>query len=264
MIPLGGSGNHSLVLDYNRKIRRPSFKNLNPDRLPVTEYAFMEGNPRLKAALSNDCSVSLALFDRYSITAGVTDTKGAFNRISTTDPALPGVMILRIDNVARYTTWHLDASLPLQIAPWWRMNMNLSGRRADVELLGRRRTVYGLQGYMVHSFLLPGSCSLDLDGFYRSPFLDGNVKTEFDPQIKLSLRRQFFSERLAASLFVSNLFDSGMIGLYADEADFRRNIRARYSFREFGLSLRYSFSAGKSGKTRKVETGAADEKARLQ
>jgi hypothetical protein len=264
MIPVGKDGSHSLVVDYNRKIRRPSFSNLNPYRLPLSEYAFVEGNPRLHAALSNDFSVAMSLFNKYSLAVGVTDTKGSFNRISTADPDLPGVMILRVDNVARSTTWYVSVNVPLQIAPWWRINMNLSGRKNNIEIFGDRRTIHTMQGYMVHSFALPGNYSFDVDGFYLSPFLEGNVKTEIGSQVNASLRKQFFNKQLSGSFFVNNLFDTGTAKLYVNEDDFHRSVRSQYNFREFGVSLRYSFSAGKSVRVKKVETGAAEEKARLQ
>ena len=39
-----------LAFNYNRKISRPSFWNLNPYRMPLSEYSFLEGNPRLRPA----------------------------------------------------------------------------------------------------------------------------------------------------------------------------------------------------------------------
>jgi hypothetical protein len=261
MMPIA---NHSLVLGYSRLIRRPTFGNLNPYRLPLSEYAFVEGNPQLRAALSHDYSVGLALFNRYNLTLGVTDTKGAFHRISTTDADLPGVMILRVDNVARNTTYYLSANIPLNPVSWWQMNVNLSGRRDDVDVFDEKRTVYTFQGFMAHSFLFPRGYSLDVNGLYLSPFLEGNVKTQIGYQVNAAVRRQFFKDRITASFLVNNIFNSAVARLYVDEADFHRYVRSRYGFREFGLSLRYSFSTGKATGVKKIETGAADEKARLQ
>lgn len=117
---------------------------------------------------------------------------------------------------------------------------------------------------MAHSFFLPRGYSLDVNGLYISPFLEGNVKTHIGSQVNAAARKQFFGERLTGSVFVNNIFDSGVAKLYVDEKEFHRYVHSRYSFREFGLSLSYSFSAGKTIGVKKIETGAADEKARLQ
>jgi hypothetical protein len=64
MIPLDGNEDIELVLDYNRKIRRPSFSNLNPYKLPGSEYLYISGNPKLKPSLSDDISLDLGLYDK--------------------------------------------------------------------------------------------------------------------------------------------------------------------------------------------------------
>ena len=74
MLPLAKDGKHSIVWNYHRSITRPSFMQLNPFRFQTTEYFYVSGNPKLQPALTDDGSVSLNLFYRYNLTAGLNDS----------------------------------------------------------------------------------------------------------------------------------------------------------------------------------------------
>ena len=264
MLPFGKSNQHAVVLNYNRKINRPSFNQLNPYRIPASEYLYTEGNPDLEAALSNDYSVAFRLFNRYNLVAGVTDTKKAFGTVLIEDTNTQGVLIQRQDNVARNTNYYLAGSTSLNVFKWWRINLNVSARRNKIEVLDETHTQNTFQGYMAFLFTLPKEFQLDINGFYSSPFIDGNVKTKLDPRINASLRKEFFNRKLTAKLFVNNLFNMTEVEIKTREKDFQRTMRVNYGFRELGLSVSYNFKMGKTVKVKDVQTGVNEEKLRLQ
>lgn len=61
MFPLCSDGKHTLVLNYNRTVSRPSFNMLNPFRIPASDFLYIAGNPKLQLAFSNDASIALNL-----------------------------------------------------------------------------------------------------------------------------------------------------------------------------------------------------------
>lgn len=85
-----------------------------------------------------------------------------------------------------------------------------------------------------------------------------------DPQVNVTLRKQFLKNKLTATLFVNNIFDMGLGKIEVVDMDFSQVMNDRYSFRTIGASLSYYFQGGKKVKDKKVETGAAEEKARLK
>ena len=264
MLPFDSEGNISLVFDYNRKIRRPTFANLNPFRLPGSEYTYIAGNPKLKPALSDDYSISLRLFHALNLTAGITDTKDAFGKVWISDPDAPGVIIQTTDNIAKSTSRYLVLSMPINPSEWWQININLNGRINTIEVFDDKRKINTFYGYMSNTFTLPNQFLLDLNGYYQSPFLEGSVKTTIDPNVNISLRKQFFEGKISTSIHVNNVFDIGTAKVEAVEKDFNKNLSARYSYREFGFSLRYNFQAGKNVNAKAVYTGANEEKVRLE
>jgi len=264
MLPLN-NGKHSLVATYKRTIQRPTFNDLNPFRVPASEYLYIAGNPKLQPALSNDASVSLNLFYKYNLTAGITSTKGAFGRVRITDPDAPGVIIQTTDNISRNTTWYLAINGSVNPTKWWQMYINMTGKRNSIDVLGDKYSINIFSGYMNNTFTLPKDFRLDISGFYQSPLLEGNIKMKLEnPEVNLTLRKQFLKNRLTASLFVNNIFDIGNDIIEVNEADFKQVLYDKDRFRTIGLSLSYNFQSGKKIQEKKVETGAAEEKARMQ
>lgn len=263
MFPLNEAGNHSLVASYKRTVQRPTFNDLNPFRFPASEYLYLEGNPDLQPAFTNDGSLALNLFYRYNITVGAADSKGGFARVSTLEEET-GAIIMRPDNVARNTAFYIALNGPVKPAKWWQIYLNLNGKRERIEVLGETRSINVFNAYMSNTFYLPKEYMLDLTGWYSSPFFWGNMKMTAEPQINISLRKQLFNNRLTANLSAYNLFNWVKNKITVDEPDFYREMISRSNYRTIGLSLRYNFQSGKKGSDKKVETGAAEEKARLQ
>jgi len=265
MMPFGKANQHSLVLNYNRKIQRPSFNQLIPYRMPGSEFLYIEGNPKLKPALTNNFSAAFRLFNRFNIVAALADSKGTFEEVFQTDPNTPGVIIRRTENVGNRRNYILSANTNLRPTAWWQIILNLTGLRSEVTVFDIKRTMNTFIGNMSSTFTLPNNYLFDLNGNYLSPVINGNTKITRDPfEVGVALRKEFLNRRLSMRMYVDNIFDSGIIRLETNEKDFNRNMRVRYSYRQFGLSLRYNFQAGKSIQVKNVETGAAEEKARLQ
>lgn len=264
MLPLVKDGKHSLVLNYNRKIYRPTFSDLNPFRVPASEYTYIQGNPDLKAAISNDYSLGLRFFNQYNLTAGITDTRRAFDRVTLIDPNMPDIIILRMDNIAKNKMYYLSLNTPLQPAKWWQINVNLMGFINHRTVFNERLRIKSFRGYIGNMFYLPKDLYIDLNGFYMSPFYQGNMKTRTEPQINISFRKLLLEKRLSLNVYLNNIFDTGTVKLRTKEEDLDRYVFSRYSFREFGVSVRYSFQIGKNIQVKNVESGSAEEKERLK
>ncbi|MCL1937163.1 MAG: outer membrane beta-barrel family protein, partial [Candidatus Azobacteroides sp.] len=265
MLPFSKNGKHSLVWNYHRTITRPSFMQLNPTRVATTEYSVIAGNPKLQPAIADDGSISLNLFYKYNLTAGVTNTQHAFGMVRIPDPEAPGVIIQTTDNVTKNTVWYLSLNGPVNPTKWWQMNINITGRRNFMDVLGEKLLNYNFFGYMNNTFSLPEDFKLDVSGFYQSPIIFGNIKSSMEvPQVNMTLRKQFIKNRLTATLFVNNVFDYKTL-MKVNDADFTQVMHDKntYGLRTIGASLSYYFQSGKKVSDKKVETGAAEEKARM-
>ncbi len=86
--------------------------------------------------------------------------------------------------------------------------------------------------------------------------------------LNASIRKSFFDNRLTASFFVNNILDDGgsiMTARINEPGRFTKQLQLRNSFnptRTYGLSLRWSFKAGKEVRVAKVTAGNAEERER--
>ena len=265
MLPFGENGKHSVTANYHRSITRPSFSQLNPYRVATTEYLSIAGNPKLQPALADDGSISLNLFYKYNLTAGVTNMKGYFGQVFISDPNIQGAIMKTIENVTQYTNWYLSINGMVNITKWWQMYVTMTGRNVSSELLGEKRSNNNFFGYMNNTFSLPKDIKLDVGGYYYSSLLDGNLMVKpTNPYVSATLRKQFLKNRLTATLFVNDIFNTSKSTVITNETDFTQVLMSRYSTRMIGASLSYYFQSGGKVSNKKVETGAAEEKARLR
>ena len=175
-----------LAFNYNRKISRPSFWNLNPYRMPLSEYSFLEGNPRLRPAYQNSYSVSWIIRHKYSLTVGFESVNGSSEQVATTDPDDPDIILYRYENVPIGRNFNLNVNVPTHITPWWMLNLNLTAMNCFSSLAGRQNTV---QGYLNNALTIRKEWTLDLNLNYRTPRLWGNMRMSGQFNVGAGLRR---------------------------------------------------------------------------
>ena len=128
-IPLNKKQSQMIILGYGRKIGRPSFWQLSPFRQQLSDYMFMEGNPKLKPSYTNDYTLTWVLFRKYTLTLGAQEVKDAFSIIVDTDPSDSNIQIARQSNMPKRMNYNASLSIPAQITKWWMLNANLNGSR---------------------------------------------------------------------------------------------------------------------------------------
>ncbi len=248
-----------LAFNYNRKISRPSFWNLNPYRMPLSEYSFLE-EPAPEAGLSKQLFGQLDHPAKYSLTVGFESVNGSSEQVATTDPDTTDIILYRYENVPIGRNFNLNVNVPTNITPWWMLNLNLTAMNCFSSLAGRQNTV---QGYLNNALTIRKEWTLDLNLNYRTPRLWGNMRISGQFNVGAGLRRSLLKKRLTASLTVHNLINYNKENIRIVEPTFERTVEQRQNWRQIAVSLRYNFKTGKEVKVRNVESGATEEKSRF-
>ena len=150
-IPLNKKQSQMIILGYGRKIGRPSFWQLSPFRQQLSDYMFMEGNPKLKPSYTNDYTLTWVLFRKYTLTLGAQEVKDAFSIIVDTDPSDSNIQIARQSNMPKRMNYNASLSIPAQITKWW-INANLNGSRNENTLMQRDVPQKEINGNMSNTF----------------------------------------------------------------------------------------------------------------
>lgn len=254
----------TLQASYGKRITRPSFGDLAPFFIFLDPTTFSYGNTSLKPAFSN--SFRLGLIYRNSFFA----LERSYNK-----NAIEGYqpVLIQGTNKQIYTTLNIDlikttsisAAIPLKIAPWWKMNVNILGVRNQLMTpQNESRSLSYARINVTKSFLLPKNYTLELSGFYQSPSLSGISRQESYQSVNLGFQKKFENNAKLRFAF-NNIFGYNVKYVTTNADQSYKNVAAFYfEKRVFNLSYTFDFGNKKLKANRDRTTGAEEIKRRLK
>lgn len=259
-------GKHSLVGSYSRTINRPNFWDLTPARQAISDYSYQTGNPDLKPAFNNQYSLTLVMWHRYSLTAGITNQTDGISQVVVTDPRDPDMLILTRHNMPDYNWYYVTLSAPAQVTKWWQWNTNL-----NYMCLGERMTAdsplqhhHNLNWYTSMTFQLPKKFILECSYNGMTGMAISNMSVGSFHSLNFSVKKRLLKDRLTLTLSANNVLGLSQ-EITATQPDFHRTYRIQqaWSDRSFSFGINYNFQAGKSFHSKSVERGSAEEQSRM-
>jgi hypothetical protein len=163
-----------LQFSYGRRITRPTFNDLAPFVLFTAPNLFVSGNPALQPALTDAIKLNYR-WKNLLLSAQFNHQKEA---IAAYQPHLEienELYWAYAENMDFARTLTLMAVYSLNPAPWWSMQNTLMGNRQQVQAdyleKPLEETLFNFRYNLTQQFQLPGGFSLELSGYYQSPFL---------------------------------------------------------------------------------------------
>lgn len=276
--PLNKNGSNSLIFNYDRKISRPSFWQINPFRTQLSEYSYITGNPNLSPNITDDLSFTFVYNYRYTFTLGITRENDEIQQSGALDTLSPNVFMIRFENINQTYSYYADISAPMNPTKWWSLNLNFTGIYQKINYKGETRTNPAGFANITNSFTLPLAFTLDVNAHASSQFISGNMDIRPMYNLDLGLKRSFFEKKLTASVRFSNILLGGndirikMLDKTASTAllenpnlpiETLNYTRGRGNYPMIRISLRYNFSTGEKFKAKKVEASNDDVTKRM-
>ncbi len=262
------SEQHSLALNYGRRINRPDYNVLNPFNSQISQLSYEKGNPNLQPEIVNNLELGYTLAQRYNLKLAYSRTTDQITRLIAPDDKDPRAGFITWANLAEQTIFSLNLSAPVQILKNWNAYFNASASRLDNQANYGNGAVVDVQAftysiYQQHSFNLPWDLTGEISGYYSGPGVWGGVFLyESNWGLDLGLQRRFLHNRLNAKLSVSDLFyQTGWSG-YSNFNGLYSLGSGRWDSRRASLSLSYRFG-NDNVKSRRRQTGLEDETKRL-
>lgn len=259
-------GNYMLIGQFSRSISRPNFWMLNPTRLQVSDYTFQSGNPNLLPAYKNKLSTTFVLAQKYTLTFAAEFTKDHIQQYVTTDPDKPNISNVNQANFSDMKQYVWALQLPFDLADWWSWQNNITlVRNGDKLNQNSPQNFHNLFMYNTNStFTLPGKFYLDINYNYTGKVQMSNFTASPSQKVTVKLKKKFFQEKLTATVGVKNLFARQTnLCIHTDEYERLYKMKNTWQRPVLECKLSYSFQTGKSFKNRKIESGAEDERGRM-
>lgn len=260
--------NHSLALNYGRRINRPDYNVLNPFNNQLSQLSYEKGNPFLSPEIVNNLELGYTLAYRYNFKIGYSRTTDQITRLIAPDDEDPRANFITWANLAEQTVFSFNASAPVQIAEKWNAYFNVSASHLDNQADYGEGAIVDVQAFTYsifqqHTIDLPAGFKGEVSGYYSGPGVWGGVfRYESNWSLNLGLQRKFLQDRLNVRLSADDLFyETGWDG-YSEFNGLVSTGRGRWDSRRVSLSLGYQFG-NENVKIRNRKTGLEDEAGRV-
>ena len=252
---LDKQGRHSLVAQYSRSISRPSFWNLTPNRMQISDYTYQTGNPLLDPAYVNTYSLTGVIAQKYSVTLVVMSQKDAIKQMIVADEFDPQMLNLTHVNMPILHQYIATMSLPVTLAKWWTWNTNLIGGIQEQMLTPSSAKEYNsfAQWSSSMTFTLPKEFFVDVDYSGFTNVVESNVEVKAKQSLSLTVKKRI-KKAWTLSCMLNELVPRKTKLVFGDE-DFTRMLH-QYGFNEnfrMRLGVTWNFQSGKQFRARTVE-----------
>lgn len=120
------SKNNNLTIDYNRRILRPNYQDLNPFVAYIDEYSYSTGNTFLKPEYISTFSVTDLYMEKYKVALSMVVTSGFFVPVFQQNDSTK-IFTTTTSNIGSRYEYSLEFNIPVSITKWWDLSLYLYG-----------------------------------------------------------------------------------------------------------------------------------------
>jgi outer membrane receptor protein involved in Fe transport len=234
---------NALKFTYSRRIDRPGGWRLNPFPDVTDTLNIRSGNPDLRPEYINSfeighlidwktASLSYNLFYRY--TSGLLDY---LVRIE------DGISYRRPENLNTGQTYGAEFIATAQPFLWWNINGSVSLFQVEVDGSniegGRSNSGFAWNTKITSDFDLIWDLDMQVTGNYTAPDIEAQGRDLARYYVDLSFQRDFFDNKLSASLIIRDIFDTRNFAGENFTDDFLQKFEHKRETRIALISLRY-------------------------
>lgn len=258
---LNEEGSNYLGFSYNRRIKRPSYFDLNPYKYYIDNYSVTTGNPYLKPQYTNSFEISGLWSGKYYTALGYSYTEDVISQIiQNNGEELLTVIKANAGNSGVYTA---TLSAPLKIAKWWTTSNNLllTYTISKSPYFKIEKPSFVLQ--TEQEIDLGKEYSMSLNAFYTPQMVSGNILTKSIASVDVGFQKKFLKNQFTAKVSFSDIFYTSPYKATSYFNNTEIKISHKEQSRMVSFSLIYTFKTGEDFKTKKIESSSTEEKSRL-
>jgi hypothetical protein len=255
----------SFLMNYGRRINRPNYEQLNPFRIYINPYSYVEGNPFLRPSFSDN----IDLIYRYKNLENklfYSNTKNGFQQLAIVDPnSIKQRMI--VENFFNTDLYGISESFQFNKIDWWNSNnsffMYYSISKSSSPITTNKLESFNSFASTSNDFTISESKKLylNLSYFYSFPGTSDLSKKSASSQFDASVKILFFKKALSFAFAVQDIFSSNRPTYTQYSNGVKVEYKNYYDNRFLRVSLSYKFGNNKIN-VQKKEFGNADEKDR--
>ncbi len=230
--------------NYNYRIQRPSYQDLDPFVNFIDSLSSFRGNPQLLPSYTHNAELSLVYMEYASITLGYSQAKNPMH-LTVEKDAMANTFSAITRNIESSEMYSIALVLPYEF-PWW-TTFNSFGYTfnnyvyTDQSALAiSNEPTYYVNLY--NEFRIPSLFNLELTYEYVVPGSQGFFVLKPYQSLGGSITRKFFKDQLTARFSVFDAFFTGFERGESALQDFNVQYASKYDNRSFMLTLTWAFN----------------------
>ena len=259
---------HEYSFLYYRRIVRPKYNDINPFQFFRSFNVLSEGNPNLLPSIRTRFLLGYTYDNSYTLEFIYDNSKNQFSELAFQD---------NDDNLLRFISsnfessysYGLDFTFNKDITSFWNCYILAAyfyKKDGFIDLSSGQLIENSVEARILRTnqsftFLNDKSLFVDLQYFYRSAGIFGNVRTESLSRLGLSLRKNIWKKKASVSLGVTDIFNNGNLFSRRRYLDQDNSTFIRKENRLFTFAFRYKF--GNTGIKTNKKRKRVDERERI-
>ncbi len=258
------SQNWRYSMTYTRRIERPSYSQLNPQRLYIDATSSLQGNPNITPAFSNQFALSVG-FKSFLNLALIYSSQNNLIMQNPIIDATTGEKNISWGNFGKLQLAGANLSITeLPIFKWMILNTNIFGSYVvNSNTAGNYKTEGSMiNNYTTLTFLAPKDWKFEIGEYYMSGLPIGYFKIHSQISFFAGVKKELFNNKATLSINVNDLFrtQKNTISMFGDN-NFVYNFNQVMNDQKVKVSFTYRFGTVKQSKVRNV--GNMDEASRV-
>ena len=256
----------STVLQYSRRVNRPSFQQQNPFIEYLDSLTYTQGNPRLRPETADQYKISLT-YQNQPFFALSYNKK--YDVIFDNAPKQDGKKTFTTsENLGVYDNFAAELNFPLNIGN------KLSGYGGNQLIYNRYKADYlggtyeqnkwNWLAYWQLAFKATNTLNFEVSGYYMTKFLNEFITIDNLGSLNLAIQKTFWDRKGKLSLNANDLLFSDNVAGALKYREIDVNFRQYYESRNIRLTFSYSFGNQKLAAARTRKTASEDEASRVK
>lgn len=240
--------NSSYSINFNRRINRPSFWELNPARWYINTKSYNSGNPFLQPSFAYNYEFTYSYKSLLQTRMYFTHTKNGFGQIIFHDYLNNSQRFFRL-NYYNENTMGINSSINKSFYSIWDVTMEnalfYSETKTDITSLNPKYSGWGGYTSVNNNIRLSKTLSANFYYEYNYPMRQNAFRETGYNYLNISIKKYLYNKALLVNFSVSDVFKSGFNTLSSRSDGVIQNFTQYYDTCSARLTLTYTFGNDK-------------------
>ena len=261
--------NHSFNLNFGRRIQRPSFWELNPNKWYSNPISYTEGNPFIQPSFVYNVELSYGFKDYIQAKVYYQNMQDGFGQIAfhgeeELDGELTQTQVFKRLNYYKMSSYGIVLSSTVKPTKWWESNLELSlsynKSINEIDILDKEYTGNGSNFSIYNNLNLNTKKTLtaQINYYYAPKGKNREFNYTSSSSLDIGFKYLVLDKKLTLSLMMYDIFKTDVMTITTNVQNIPQSFKQYYDSQSIRFSLSYKFGNSKIS-VNKRQTSNAEE-----